>query len=355
MRGSEGNEFIEKWYVMNLQQLGEFGFIDRIKTNSIFRPQGVIKGIDDDCAVFEIGDAEHYGLLTIDALVEGVHFIRDLISPADLGYKSLAVNLSDIAAMGGQPLDAYVSLAIPSSLSVEYLDEFYAGLYDLADRHNVNVLGGDTTRSKGDFFVAIAVFGQVKKSNVCYRHGAKPGDLIFVTGTLGDSAGGLEVLLNTLNLQEPYRSQLVAAHVRPKAFAAEGPFLAACGGVTSMIDVSDGIGSDIFHICRQSHVGAKIRQQNIPLSEALLHLGQKYARDTLDLALNGGEDYRLLFTVTPERNKAIEESYRDRFGESLFLIGEISDSGKVILVSDDGQEKMLQQGGWDHFSRKSTS
>ncbi len=352
MRGSKGNESIAKWHVMNLQQLGEFGFIDRIKTNSIFRPQGVIKGIDDDCAVFEIDDAEHYGLLTIDALVEGVHFIRDLISPADLGYKSLAVNLSDIAAMGGEPLDAYVSLAIPPTLSVEYLDKFYAGLYDLAGRYGVNVLGGDTTRSKGDFFIAIALRGRVKKNDVCYRHGAKPGDLIFVTGTLGDSAGGLEVLLNTLELEEPYRSHLVSAHNRPKAFVVEGPFLASCGGVTSMIDVSDGIGSDLFHICRQSQVGAEFRQQSIPISEALQHLGQRHARNTLDLALNGGEDYRLLFTATAERAQAIEEGYRNRFGQSLFLVGKITDSGQVVLISDEEQEKILQQGGWDHFSPK---
>ncbi len=340
---------------MNLQQLGEFGFIDRIKTNSVFRPQGVIKGIDDDCAVFEIGDEEHYGLITIDALVEGVHFIRDLISPADLGYKSLAVNLSDIAAMGGIPNDAYVTLAVPASLTVEYLDAFYNGLYALAGQHNVNVLGGDTTRSKGDFFVAIAVYGRVGKSNVCYRHGAKPGDLVFVTGTLGDSAGGLEVLLNTLHLDEPHRSHLVSAHVRPKAFVAESPFLASLGGVTSMIDLSDGIGSDIFHICRQSQVGAKIRQRNIPISEALQRFCQKYARDTLDLALNGGEDYRLLFTVTPEKGQTIQESYRNRFGESLFLIGEITELGGVVLASDDGQEKILQQSGWDHFARRTAS
>lgn len=337
---------------ISLQQLGEFGFIDRIKANGIIRPQGVIQGIDDDCSVFEIGDTEHYGLITTDALVEGIHFIRDRISPADLGYKSLAVNLSDIAAMGGEPKDAYITLAIPPTLTVEYLDAFYYELYSLARRHNVNVLGGDTTRSKKDFFIAITLYGKVRKDAVCFRHGAKPGDLIFVTGTLGDSGAGLQIILNNLPLDESHRSSLVTAHIRPKAFVAEGSFLASTGGVTAMIDLSDGIGSDIFHICRQSEAGAELQLQNVPISPALQQFCIKHQKDVLEMALNGGEDYRLLFTVKPEKTQSIQETYRRRFNESLFLIGKITKSPKIVLLSADGTAQELQHGGWDHFALK---
>jgi thiamine-monophosphate kinase len=331
---------------VRLKEIGEFGFIRRISGPALIRRAGVVRGIGDDAAVFQADPAKLL-LLTTDLLVEGVHFLRDL-PPDALGYKSLAASLSDIGAMGGRPLDAYLSLAIPPDLPVEYLDEFYRGLYAAAAEHDVNVLGGDTTSSLRDFFVNVALTGEVAPDQVVYRHGAQPGDGIFVNGALGDSAGGLEILLNRWPVDTPAAAALWECHVRPHAGVREGQWLAQSGAVTAMIDTSDGLSSDLGHLCEESQVGARVEAAAVPLSDALKQLCAARQREALPLALHGGEDYRLLFTVRPDRTEELAEGYRQTFGQPLYRLGEIRAEPGMELVRD-GKVEPLARGGYEHF------
>ena len=209
---------------MKLKENGEFGFIDRIKPLCLISEEEVIKAIGDDCAVYEI-EGSRVGLLTTDMLVEKVHFLRDRISPRDLGYKTLAVNLSDVARMGGIPRNAFLSIALPEDVTVEYLDELYEGMMGLGQEAGVNVLGGDTTGSKNDLVLNIALTGEAERDSVLYRDGARPGDMIYVNGPLGESAAGLEIILNDIKLEGGLREHLLRAHYRPEIFILQGQFL----------------------------------------------------------------------------------------------------------------------------------
>lgn len=331
---------------MRLQEIGEFGFIRRISGPALIRPAGVVAGIGDDAAVFQANPGKLL-LLTTDLLVEGVHFRRD-IPPEALGFKSLMASLSDIGAMGGQPLDAYLSLAIPPDLTVEYLDEFYRGLYAAAAEHDVNVLGGDTTSSRQGFFVNVALTGEVSPEQVIYRHGAQPGDVIFVNGTLGDSAGGLEILLNGWPVDTPAAAALWERHCRPRAGVREGQWLAASGAVTAMIDTSDGLSSDLDHLCEESQVGARIEAAAVPLSQELRQFCAQHRRPPLPLALHGGEDYHLLLTATADRVEELVQGYQRTFGQPLYRLGEIRAEPGMELVQADRIEPLLP-GGYEHF------
>ncbi len=232
--------------------LGEFGLIRRITQGAVVCPERVVKGVGDDAAVF-YPPADQPMLLTTDLLVERIHFKRESISGADLGFKSLAVNLSDIAAMGGKPLDAFVSIAIPDDLPLEYIDAIYDGLRGLAGQFGVNILGGDTTGSKEDLIINIAVTGTAEPDYLLLRDGAKPGDLIYLTGPVGDSRAGLQVILDELELDDALLAKLYHRHCRPMPHLKEGRFLAHSKKVTSAIDVSDGadIGFGSYYFPKQ--------------------------------------------------------------------------------------------------------
>ncbi|MBW2133588.1 MAG: thiamine-phosphate kinase, partial [Deltaproteobacteria bacterium] len=234
---------------MNLKDMGEFGWIDRIRENCLIRKDAVLKGIGDDAAVFQVAP-DTATLVTTDLLVERVHFLKDAASPFDLGYKALAVNLSDIAAMGGTPREAFVSIGIPKDFTVEYLDALYQGMKHLAAEHRVNILGGDTTGSKTDLIINIMVVGTAPPEEILYRHGARPGDVILSTGFLGDSRAGLHLILEGIPLASPHLKDLVLSHLKPYPYVREGRFLARHGGVRSAIDVSDGLSSDLSHILK---------------------------------------------------------------------------------------------------------
>lgn len=335
----------------NLKTIGEFALIDRIKKPGIIRPEDVIKGIDDDCAVFKLCAKDTYGLVTTDALVQDVHFRRSFISPGDLGYKALAVNLSDIAAMGGTPKDAYITLAIPNDYDMDFIDSLYRGLYELAHQHQINILGGDTAGSKHDLFISVTVFGTVHRDHVCYRHLAQPGDQIFVTGTLGDSSAGLDILFSRSRKSKKRYANLVQAHNRPRPCLREGQFLSSIKKITSMIDLSDGLGSDIFHICTQSGVGALIKLKDLPLSESLRNYCNETEKDPNKFAISGGEDYQLLFTVPARTAKSLIERYDKEIHKALYLIGEVTDSQKVMVMDEQKSVRVMRPSGWDHFYR----
>ncbi len=333
---------------MNLTDLGEFVFIDRIAPGcDAGDPGRVIQGIGDDAAV--IAGTHDPLVVTTDMLIEQVHFIRDSISPQQLGYKSLAVNLSDIAAMGARPLDAFVSIAVPKSVTVEELDGFYDGMKALAVDSGVNLLGGDTTGSRTDLCINVVVTGTAPAHELLYRSGARTGDRIVVTGTLGDSAGGLAILLDHPDLPKHTSAELIRAHLEPELFLREARIFATSGAAGGAIDLSDGLASDLRHICSRSGVGAVLDLDAIPLSRALRTLCAATGDDPIRLALTGGEDYRLLVTIDPEQLEEVRTAVTQATGRQLFDIGEVVDGDGIRIRNDDGSTSDFEMSGWDHF------
>jgi thiamine-monophosphate kinase len=333
---------------VKLAQLGEFEFIDRITPGCLGGDRRrVIQGIGDDAAVVEVPDGCQ--LLTTDVLVEGVHFLRDNMTLFQLGYKALAVSLSDIAAMGGTPLDAYVSIAVPVDLEVEELDRLYDGIKELAHAQGVNLLGGDTTSSRQDLYIHVVLTGSAPREQILYRSGARPGDRILLTGTLGDSAGGLELLRTAHRLPKSVSEPLIAAHRRPQLYLEEARILAASGLAHSAIDVSDGLASDLRHICARSGVGAVIESGSIPISDELRELCRVLGKDPLRFALSGGEDYRLLVSVDPAGVEPLRQKIASATGRALYEIGKIVPGTEITLYRTDGTRDPLSESGWDSF------
>jgi len=333
---------------MDLKSIGEFGFIKRISRGCLINPKNVVRAIGDDAAAFR----SHEGrvtLVTTDLLLERVHFLRDAISSRDLGFKSLAVNLSDIAAMGGFAEHAFVSLAIPKSLELSYLDGFYAGMKSLANEHGVNVLGGDTTSSKTDLVINIAVVGSVPEDQMLCRNTAKVGDKIVCTGHLGDSKAGLSLILGEMDLKGEARQTLLNAHLKPKPHLAEGRFLATFEGVTAAIDVSDGLSSDLGHIAQESGLGFLLNAHAIPQSNELRDFCSQTGRDPLHLAVAGGEDYCLIACVSSHGVEDLCRAFESQFQKSLFVLGEMTRERENFLVWPDGKTKRISPEGWDHF------
>jgi thiamine-monophosphate kinase len=336
---------------MNLKEIGEFGFIKKISRGCLIRPDTIIKGIGDDAAAF-ITEPGYLTLITTDLLVERIHFLREAISGFDLGYKSLAVNLSDIAAMGGTAREAFVSIAIPEECQLDYLEQIYDGIKNLAAKFEVNVLGGDTTSSKIDLIINIVVQGIVSKEELLCRDAARPGDIIFSTGFLGDSRAGLHLILNKIALDTQALKSLLKAHRVPEPHLREGRFLAQQQGVHAAIDTSDGLSSDLGHIVEESRVGARLFADKIPVSQELMDFCTRFDFDPIEYALAGGEDYTLLCTITPESANQIANAFEKEFKRPLFQIGEITAEKQLMLVYPDAKTKPITPTGWDHFRTK---
>lgn len=336
---------------MKLFDIGEFGFIDRFTPDSIYRANGLIQGIGDDAAVLE-KDGRSFCLVTTDLLVEDVHFLRKKITPWQLGWKSLAVNLSDIAAMGGIAQEAFLSLGIPKDMDVDFWDEFYRGFKDLAMQWDVNLSGGDTTGSRGPIVVSVTVLGKVDIDEVVYRHGAQPGDRVVVTGFLGDSATGLDILLHNHLDNDESDSYLIKAHNEPRPHLAEGRWLTQTGAVTAMIDVSDGLASDLGHILERSGVGATVDLGKIPLSEPFIKYVDMKKLDKWKLSLGGGEDYVLLCTIRPGEWDRIRQDWEQHFGRPLYEVGIIEAEKGLQYRQPDGRAVDSTAMGYDHFAGK---
>jgi len=333
---------------MSLKEIGEFGFIKKISRGCLIRPDNIIKAIGDDAAAF-VAEPDRLILITTDLLVERIHFLRDAISGFDLGYKSLAVNLSDIAAMGGTAREAFVSIAIPDDCQLAYLEAIYDGIKNLAARYDVNVLGGDTTRSKVDLIINIVVQGTVPKEELLCRDAAQPGDVVFSTGFLGDSKAGLHLILNHIEANNETLKALLRVHLLPEPHLQEGRFLARQPGVNAAIDTSDGLSSDLAHIAEESRVGARIFAEKIPISQNLKDFCSRFDFDPVQYALSGGEDYTLLCTIAPENADKIASDFEKEFNRPLFAIGEITAGQQLEIIYPDGTANPLALTGWDHF------
>ncbi|MBR4001807.1 MAG: thiamine-phosphate kinase [Bacteroidales bacterium] len=298
--------------------MGEFGLIERIKEAlGGPMPDGVL-GIGDDCAVLpQAGGMET--LVSTDMLLEGSHFLRGDIPARLLGWKSAAVNFSDIAAMGGRPVGSFLSLGLPAGLDSDWMDAFLAGYKECSQYCGAPLLGGDTTTSQDGIAINVTVIGQCQRGRSRKRSSAVPGDLVCVTGPLGDSAAGLQAILQGVRGSEDAEA-LVERHYRPVPRVSEGQALAATPGVHAMMDISDGIASDLRHILKASGVGAAVRTQDVPLSAELRRVCAQQGWDATTLALTGGEDYELLFTMAPGTEPPVP----------YFVIGTITEEKNLV-------------------------
>lgn len=324
----------------------EFDFISHIKLlfNNL---NGVgAEGIGDDCAVIPTDNSNL--LVTTDMLVEDIHFICKNISPEQLGYKSLAVNLSDIAAMGAVPIASFLSVAFPSSVGEEYAERFMKGYYELSAKYGVPLLGGDTSASPDKIVINVGVIGK-SSEHICLRSHAQAGDDICVTGNLGDSAGGLKIFLQKVE-QNSAAKYLTNVHNRPEPRLCEGQFLAATGKVGAMMDISDGIASDLKHILNSSiGVGATIDLDSLPISAQLREVCSLHKWDYIECAVAGGEDYELLFTLPHNEFDNINREYQKCFNKPLYRIGKI-DSGEPTICWKKGDLPIdICYNGFEHF------
>ncbi len=280
---------------------GEFELIDRIRSiqerMSGELPEGTL-GIGDDCAIIPQSEGKET-LVSTDLLIEGQHFLFGDIHPWQLGWKSAAVNLSDIAAMGGKPVACFLSFALSEKVDSGWTDKFLSGFLALCSHYNCPLLGGDTSFSKGDIAISVTVMGECPKGQALKRDTAREGDLVCVSGNLGDSGAGLRIILDGLERDED-AEHLIIRHYVPAPRVEYGMRLGETPGVHALMDISDGIASDLRHILSASGLSAEIDVDALPLSEPLRRVCGKYAWDALDFATGGGEDYELLFTMAPD-------------------------------------------------------
>ena len=314
---------------------GEFGFIDYI--NAVFPvPEGTV-GIGDDCAVLPAGEGEL--LFSTDLLMEGVHFLRSESSPEDVGWKAAAVNLSDIAAMGGKPVATFLSIALPKDAQGEWAERFIEGYRQISSQYDVPLLGGDTTSSLRDIAVNVGILGRCQSGKRLMRSGAKVGETIYVTGPLGDSAAGLQAILKGIRRSEEVKT-LIERHKRPLPRVDAGVILIQSGKVGAMMDISDGIASDMRHIMKASKVGAVIELDRLPLSSELISVCAEQGWDRYWLSTSGGEDFELLFTGP--------DGLENELDIKVYPVGKIVD-GNELTWTVEGSAVDYDYMGYKHF------
>jgi thiamine-monophosphate kinase len=335
----------------SIGSLGEFGLIDHLTKNFKIKQKSTVKGIGDDAAVISC-DSKKEIVVSTDFLLEGVHFDLSYVPLKHLGYKAVIVNLSDVYAMNADPTQITVSVAVSNRFPVEALEELYAGITAAAKIYNVDVVGGDTTSSTTGLMISITALGTVDKSKAVYRSGAKENDLLVVTGDLGAAYMGLQVLErekevfkvnpNSQPDLEPY-SYLVERQLKPEARKDISGLLKELDvKPTSMIDISDGLSSEIIHICKNSKVGCNLFEEKIPLDPQVISTCEEFNLDSTTIALSGGEDYELLFTIKTEDYPKIKAN------PHLSVIGHITDEKEGIhLISRVGTKIPLVARGWN--------
>jgi len=334
---------------LKMKDIGEFGFIRSIRKDCQFSQSKLVKGIGDDCAV--IGPYEgNVFLLTTDLLLEDIHFVMKKIPPEHLGEKAINVNLSDIAAMGGNALHVFVSLAIPKHMKVATIHSVYRGIKNACRMYGVNILGGDTSSSPDKLMINVTAIGEAPENEVLYRSGARPNDRIYVTGTIGDSAAGLKLVMEEATAPDPLASHLIEAHNRPVPLLKTGRMIARSRLASAMIDISDGLISDLNHICESGNVGAHLLQNTLPVSDELRALAEINNFDPYGLAISGGEDYGLLITVSRENTVPFQKMFEKEAPCQIFCIGEITGNQGIKMIRPDGTRDHLDATGFDHFN-----
>lgn len=337
----------------SVRDVGELALIQRVRRSAARAAgEGVRVGIGDDTAVLALSP-DAVLLATTDLVVEDIHFRRASATPRDIGWKAIAVNLSDIAAMGGVPRWALIAIALPASTPMEDVDEFYAGLEEAASPHRVVVVGGDTSASPAGWVINVTLLGE-HRGQPRLRSMARPGDAIAVTGSVGRSAAGLAVLesgrTSAWNALGPMAlDELIQSHLRPRARVSEGMFLASQPGVRAMMDCSDGLATDLGHICRESGVGATVRLDRLPVSAAVRQAGRAAGRDPMAWATGGGEDYELLLTCGRDSADEIAAGLERATGTRLTVIGEVvAGEPRIAWIGALGEPVSIPA-GYEHF------
>lgn len=328
---------------MQLRKIGEFGLIDLIRRKVFTKDKRVVLNIGDDAAVLKSSPGKLL-IFTTDTMMERVHFDLRYCSFKDIGWKSMAANLSDIAAMGGIPLAGLVSLGLPKRIKVEQVLELYSGMKILSSRFRCPIVGGDIFSSPQGLVVTISLLGEVEKSLFRTRGGARVGDLIYVTGDLGEAEAGLKILRKS----KAKKNSITKKHLTPCPRIAESRLLIKNLKITSMIDVSDGLSSDLHHICEESNKGALIYAEKIPISQRIMEVCRPLKIPPLNLALSSGEEYELLFTLSPKEDEKLKKITKGKF--KISLIGEIMNKKEGVKILDlDGKIKGLKRTGYTHF------
>ncbi len=338
--------------IHTIEELGEFGLIEHLTGDVETRQESTVKGIGDDAAVLDMGN--QFQVVSTDLLVEGIHFDLVYTPLKHLGYKAVVVNLSDIYAMNAVPTQLTISIALSGKFSVEALDQFYDGVKLACSRYGVDLIGGDTTSSLTGLMISITALGTVPKKEIVYRNGAKLNNLICVTGDLGAAYMGLQVMEREKKMFEEDNSvqpelskydYLIGRYLKPEVPVAALLALRDKGITpTSMIDISDGLSSELLHIGKQSGCGIAIYQDQIPVSEATAVAASEFNLEPLIPALNGGEDYELLFTVSLANHDAIKQI------QGVSIIGNITEhKGKAIMMTKEGNAVALQAQGWQAY------
>jgi thiamine-monophosphate kinase len=312
---------------MKVKDVGEFRLIDRITKKP--KNKDIFVGIGDDAAV--IKTKKGLQVLTTDCLVEGDHFNKEWFSPTQIGMKAIEINVSDIACMGAIPKYALVSFALPNDLEVDFVENIYKGMWKSCDEYEIEIIGGNMAHSE-KIFISVTLTGEVENKNLTLRSGAKPGDLIFVSGHLGNGKAGLRLFQRGIDGFENVKKGYLEPKAQLKIALKLSPY------INSMIDISDGLAPEIKHICTQSKCGAIIYKDKIPISDEIRNAAKKIRENPYDYALFGGEDFELVYTVSKENIKKVNG----------FLVGEITEK-EDILLSFKGKEKKLTQNGYDHF------
>ena len=333
-----------------ISKLGEFGLIDHLTKNIKVKNASSVKGIGDDAAVIDIGDK--YQLISTDLLVEGVHFDLSYMPLKHLGYKSVAVNVSDICAMNGVAKQITLGLAMSNRFTVEALDEFYEGIRLACEHYGVDLVGGDTTSSTSGLMISVTIIGEVEKENVVYRNGAKVNDLVICTGDLGAAYLGLQLLNRekemfkenpTMQPDLSGNDYVLKRQLKPEAGIKYIEILKDLNIIpTSMIDISDGLSSEILHLAKSSKVGITIHEDKIPIDYTTMNLANEFNMNPITCALSGGEDYELLFTVS--------QLHYDKFKKDadFTIVGYVTEfSEGNNFIAKDGTSHLLTAQGWD--------
>jgi thiamine-monophosphate kinase len=334
---------------MDIGGIGEFSLIASIRRRmeGKYSPE-VALGIGDDCAVLQ-PQAGMEWVITTDTQVEDVHFCRAWLTPYQIGWRTMAVNLSDIAAMGAQPFGALAALALPATTGAEFFDQLLDGLCDLGLRCQCPLIGGNLARDPSHVSMTLTVLGHVPRGHAVLRRGARPGDEIWVCGQLGGSAAGLRTFLQTIPLADPVCAALRQRYAQPQPRVREAIYLRATGCLTSMIDLSDGLAGDLGHLCEESGVGAQIVAAALPLQAGVREVAAALGGDALELALRGGEDFELCCTARPGTLGPLLDEFRARFGIELTRVGTITSECALQLVHVDGAQALLSPQAFDHF------
>jgi thiamine-monophosphate kinase len=337
-----------------VSDIGEFGLIRRISdllNREGIRSERVTLGIGDDTAAF-LPRPGYEVLVTCDCMVEGRHYLPEYISPLDLGRRAMALNISDIGAMGGSPLYALISLGLKADASVQDIEEMYRGFLLELKPFRGSVIGGNITKSGNSMFIDITLIGEVEQGKVVRRGGAKPGDAILVTGYPGQAAAGLQILLHEPDDSKMKKHPLIKIYNNPSHRAQLGQAIAQSGCATAMIDTSDGFLGDLGHICEESKVGAELFKERLPISEHLREVASGLHRDPYDFFLGESDDYELLITCRSEDVDRLRLVVSGSSPVLLTEVGRITDTaGKIVLRLPDGAKRPVKPSGWDHFGK----